>query len=345
MKKISAISFAAIFIIALALLYRKNLYTENSYTESREAIGTVVSITLYDSPDNIMDEAMLQSICHKLFDEANRLENIFSSKISSSELSNLNNQIGSNVNISVSDELYDILSLSTKYCQLTNGAFDITLGNLINLWNIGTDNPTIPKDSQLAPLIELNRWQSLILNQSTNSISITTGDFNFDLGAIAKGYIGDKLKALAVKNGISSGILSLGGNIITIGSKNNDDHWTVGLTDPLYPDSLIGTLSIKDKSVVTSGNYERYFMEDGVRYHHILNPNTGYPAENGIISSTIIGDSSADCDALSTGCYVLGITNALELIESLDGYEAIFIDSLGNIHSTSGVDAYKFTTN
>jgi thiamine biosynthesis lipoprotein len=138
------------------------------------------------------------------------------------------------------------------------------------------------------------------------------------------------------------GILDFGGNIMTIGTKADGSLWNIGITNPLDTTEVYAAVSVNDKCVVTSGNYERYFIEDGVRYHHILNPFTGYPAESGIISSTIIGDNSTQCDALSTACYIMGVDKALELIEKTDGVEAVFIDNDGEVHTSSGIEKYSF---
>ena len=166
-----------------------------------------------------------------------------------------------------------------------------------------------------------------------------TDTVQLDLGGIAKGYAADEMKKVLTDTyGITSGILSLGGNVMAIGSKPEGEQWVVGIVDPLHTSEMIGTLSETDKTIVTSGNYERYFTKDGIRYHHILNPATGYPAENGIISSTIITDCSMDADALSTATYVMGVEEALEMIEKMDGIEAVFVKEDGSIVTTDGVD-------
>ena len=140
---------------------------------------------------------------------------------------------------------------------------------------------------------------------------------------------------------IKSGILNLGGNVITIGIKIDKSEWRVGITSPLDTEKVYGLINLNDKTAVTSGNYERYFIKDGIRYHHILNPITGYPAETGVISTTIITKSSIDADALSTSTYVLGKDKGMELIGKLQGIEGIFIDKEGNEISTPGVELIK----
>ncbi len=336
--------FMTVLICFILYGVRQDSYETVSYTDTREAIGTIVTITLYDTEAHPFTKDELKTITDELFEEADRLEHIFSAKLDDSELSLLNSSAFNN-ELSVSSELFDIFDISLNYCYLSNGGFDISLGKLISLWNIGSENPYLPSDTELSPLINKNGWKHIILNKENQTISYNSNNFSVDLGAIAKGYIGDKLKELAKNKGIECAMFSLGGNIITIGERYTGGNWTIGITNPFSPDSVIGTLKTSDMSVVTSGDYERYFTKDGIRYHHILDGSTGYPCSSGIVSCTIIGASSAHCDALSTSCFALGVTDGLNLIENIDGYEALLIDDDGNIHTSSGMDKYNFTTN
>lgn len=166
-----------------------------------------------------------------------------------------------------------------------------------------------------------------------------------DLGAIAKGYAGDEVKRILTNNGIDTAFVNLGGNVVTIGTKLDGSPWRIGIQNPLDErGSHLAIIEIKDRAVVTSGNYERYFIEDGKKYHHIMNPKTGYPAEEGIISSTIVSDSSIDADALSTSLYVMGLEKGLSLIEKMENVEAVIITDDNKVYITAGLkDSFKLT--
>ena len=177
-------------------------------------------------------------------------------------------------------------------------------------------------------------------------MQLKDSEMELDLGGIAKGYIADKVTEFLCENGVTSGVIDLGGNIVAIGGKagalvnaeGEAREFKVGIKDPLSESGdIIGTVPAKDKTIVTSGTYERYFEEDGIKYHHILDSKTGYPADTNILSVTIIADKgcSADCDALSTGCLALGLDAGRKLIEKTDGAEAIFVDADGEIYTTS----------
>lgn len=310
---------------------------EVSYSLTEEHFGTILTITLYGS-----DKERLKEITENSFAECERLENIFSAKLSDSELSKLNEKAAIEP-VKVSDELLYLLKEALVYNKLSDGALDVSIGNLIKLWGIGTENERIPDAEELKPYINADGLSYMVIDEENSTVFYTSDIVNIDLGAIAKGYAADCIKQYICDNMEEPyGILDFGGNIMTIGQKADGGSWNIGITNPKSPSEVYGVVSVKDMCVVTSGNYERYFIEDGVRYHHILNPFTGYPAESGIISSTIIGANSMQCDALSTACYILGVDKALELIDSIDGVEAVFIDNDGKAHTSEGISKYNF---
>lgn len=313
--------------------------TINNDTMTKEALDTVITLTLYSSQ---LSEDELIEINDKLFNEINRLELIFSATDTNSELYKVNLD-AFNEPVKVSKELFNILSLSLEYCKSTEGLFDITLGNLIDTWNIDSPSPKVPDDAQINDYIGRNNWKNVILNEENMTVYFNNSQIKLNLGAVAKGYIAQKIKSMAKDDfSITSAIFNFGGNITTIGKKYNDSFWNVGITDPKDKENIISSVSIDDKSVVTSGNYERYFIYNGIRYHHILDPFTGYPSKNGIISSTIIGPDSGICDILSTACYIAGQKKALEIIEDLPDYECVLIDEDLNIYKSSGLNQNNF---
>lgn len=301
---------------------------------------TIMSISLYGS-----DKNELVDIINEAYDELDRLEAIFSAQLETSELYGINQGIANGqTSFILSDELTEVIDYAIKVNEESNGALDITIGNLINLWGIGTDHEKLPSEAEINASLEGTGCQYLSLDKETNTLTVSSKNVQIDLGAIAKGYAADLIKELILsKDSEVLGLLDFGGNIMTIGSKPDGSNWKVGITDPLDATSVYGGVSVSDLCVVTSGNYERYFEENGVRYHHILDASTGYPADKGIISSSIIGASSIECDALSTACYCLGVEDALALINSIDGVECVLIDNDGNYYTSDGIGKYNFT--
>lgn len=306
---------------------------EQQYEKTEEILGTIITGKVYGEN---AEEGLKAA-----FQRAKEIEDIMTAKEEDSELSMVNREAFQK-EVQVSEELYKVIDQAVYYAKLTDGKFDPTIGKLIDLWGIGTENEKVPKEDELTPLIGLKDYEQIELNEEQHTIHFLTDTVQLDLGGIAKGYAADEMKKILTDTyGVESGTLSLGGNVMLIGNKPGGEEWLVGIVDPLDTSGMIGGVLEADKTIVTSGNYERYFMQDGVRYHHILNPATGYPAENGIISSTIITDCSMDADALSTATYVMGVEDALELIEKMDGIEAIFVKDDGSIVTTDGVDLSK----
>ena len=306
-------------------------------SKSQMCFGTVMTITLYG------EEKETTAVIDEAFEELNRLEMIFSAKKEDSELYRLNETAFQN-SVAVSSELYEVISKALMYNKKSGGALDISIGNIVSLWAIGTDDERIPGDEEIAGFLDMDGCSYICMDDSNRSVEFKDDRVKLDLGAIAKGYAADVIKAFILnKNENAYGILNFGGNIMTIGEKPNGSDWNIAITDPHEPEGTFATIGIKDKCVVTSGNYERYFEKDGVRYHHIIDAKTAYPARSGVLSVSVIGDSSVDCDALSTACFVLGVEEGLKLIESLDGFEAVFVDENMETHMSGGMDKYNFT--
>lgn len=334
-----------LLVFAMNLTACANTKTSsNTGTESDSLselhFDTIMSISLYGS-----DKAALTEIINEAYDEVDRLESIFSAQLETSELYSINQGIAKGqTSFVISKELTEVIDYALKVNEESNGALDITIGNLINLWGIGTDHEKLPTDDEIAAALVGTGCEYISLDKETNTLTVSSENVQLDLGAIAKGYAADLVKELILaKDSSVVGLLDFGGNIMTIGSKPDGSNWKVGITDPLDSTSVYGGVSVSDLCVVTSGNYERYFEENGVHYHHILDAASGYPADKGIISSSIIGASSIECDALSTACYCLGVEDALALINSLDGVECVLIDNDGNYHTSDGIGDYNFT--
>lgn len=217
--------------------------------------------------------------------------------------------------------------------QSFGGKFDITLLP-VSLWDFNGENPRVPDEAELKEALKYVDYT--LVKVEGNSVTVPKG-VQIDLGAIAKGYIADKMAEYLKKEGVSSAILDLGGNIYALGDKRGE-NWKIGIRSPFDPGEQIGYTEVKDKTVVTSGVYERCFKKDGKLYHHILNTENGMPVDNGVASVTIIAQSSADADALSTLCFALGKDKGLEVLNNTEGVCGIFVMTGGEIFKSDGTD-------
>ena len=294
-------------------------------SETALLLDTVVSVTYYDAEDSAAVKAAME-LCREY-------ELVFSRTKPESELYRLN-ECGS---MAVSDELLTVLNTALDYCALTDGAFDITMGGVSALYGFSSEHPSAPDDVSLKEALSHVGYEKLTLDGST----VTLGDPKavIDLGAVAKGYIADRMKEYLCANGVEHAIIDLGGNVLCLGAKPDGSDYRVGIRDPGADAATpIVTVNINGGSVVTSGVYERSFTENGVTYHHILDSETGRSVQNGLLSVSILGPESFQCDALSTVCFALGLENGLVLIESLDGYEALFLTEDMALHTSSGFE-------
>lgn len=311
---------------------------ENSDAGSQEPVSataiklnTAVTVTIYDSQDReLLTECM--NLCDKY-------EKIFSRTASDSELYQLNHReltpvAGTEDTFQISDPLAELIRKGLYYSKLSEGAFDIAIEPLTSLWDFTAEDPQAPEDRLIQKALTKCDYHNVSVNDN-NEVILKTEDTAIELGAIAKGYIADRLKDYLISQGVKSAIINLGGNVLCIGGKPNDSSFKIGIQKPFADRSeTIAVMDIKDKSVVSSGVYERCFEQDGTLYHHLLNPRTGYPYDNGLIAVTIISDESVDGDALSTTCFALGLEDGMKLAESLDNVQAFFVTSDYEIHYT-----------
>ena len=215
----------------------------------------------------------------------------------------------------------------------------MTIGPLVDLWNIHDGQGHYPSQEELAQVLPLIGSDDLLVEEGRAYLARPGMEAN--LGAIAKGYIADQVKAFLLDQGVEHAVLNLGRNILLIGDKGNDTPFTVGIQDPNGEEGeLAGVVAAADKSVVTSGIDERNFVHEGKTYHHVLDPFTGFPADNGLASVTILSDNSAQGDALSTACLLMGQEKGMELIEQLEGVEALFLATDGTQTASSGYQDY-----
>lgn len=298
-----------------------------SLTKTGFYFDTVITITLY----NCNDESLLDDC----FSMAEKYENMFSTTLSDSEISKINQAKGSPV--TVSDETIALLKKGLEYCELSNGGFDITIGKLSSLWNF-TDNEegSLPDPDAIADAVSTVNYKNIHISE--NDVTLSDPETEIDLGGIAKGYIADQMKAYLNENGITSGTINLGGNVLCLGPKSDGSNYRIGIQRPFDTQgTAAAVVEVQGETVVSSGIYERYFERDGTIYHHILNPNTGYPYENQLLGVTIICPNSVDGDGLSTTCFSLGLDDGMDFIETLKDTEAIFITKDYKFHCSSGI--------
>ncbi|WP_061996703.1 FAD:protein FMN transferase [Clostridium sp. ATCC 25772] len=327
MNKLKKYSFT--FVI-LSILFLAGCSKTPSEPLSRTELimGTVCTVQIFDSKDStILDEC---------FNKLTDLENLVSINKENTELDKVNAMSGKSA-VSVSDDTYNIIKGGINYSSLSDGNFDITIGPIVKLWGIGTDSARVPSDAEINEKKSLINYKDVILDDSNKTIFLKNPNMIIDLGGIAKGYAADVLTDILKKHNVNSAMINLGGNLYILGNKEDGNKWRIGIQDPNESNSTVGNLLVNDKSIVTSGVYERFFEENGKKYHHILNPKTGYPYENDLLGVTIISDKSVDGDALSTTTFALGCDEGLKFINSLENIDAIFITKDNDIYLSDGL--------
>lgn len=284
---------------------------------------TVIKIDIYDSKD--------KELLNECFTYCQEFENTISRTIETSEISQINNSQGRPV--TVSDLTIELLEKGIEYGELTNGKFDITIAPLSELWDIKNNPGVIPSYDEIQEALSHVNYKNIQI--FGNEVTLLDPNAAIDLGGIAKGYMADQLKEFLISKGVKSALINLGGNILTIGTKPNGQAFKLGIQKPFDKQGIpITTVESIDNSLVSSGVYERYFELEGVRYHHIMDTETGYPYDNSLLGVSIISPESVDGDALSTACFALGLEEGMKLIDSLEDTEAIFITEDYKLHDT-----------
>ncbi len=239
------------------------------------------------------------------------------------------------IEFTVSDILYEILEKGLYYSEKSKGVFDITIEPESSLWDFTSDNRKVPEDTKIKEAVKLTGYKNAALED--RKLVLEKPGMGIELGAIAKGFIADKLKEYLKENGVTSGTVNLGGNVLCIGKKPDNSPFRIGIQHPFENrNEVITSVKAEDISVVSSGIYERYFIQDGKMYHHILDPSTGYPYNNGLVAVTIISGKSVDGDALSTTCFAMGLEKGLEFASSLENVYAVFITEDEKLHYSEG---------
>ncbi|HJA12195.1 MAG TPA: FAD:protein FMN transferase [Candidatus Mediterraneibacter merdipullorum] len=285
---------------------------------------TVVQVRAWGATQDIMDR------CGEL---CAYYEGLFSATIDTSDVSKINRAHGQPV--TVSEETAELIETGIAYGELSDGRFDITIASASALWDFTENTEKVLPDGD-AFREAVSHIDYRCVRVEGNTVTLTDPDARLDLGGIAKGYIADRLKAYLESEGVEHALIDLGGNMLALGSRYDGTDFTIGIQKPFArTGTVMAAVPVSDRSVVSSGDYERYFEKDGVIYHHILDPDTGYPIQNELDQVTILSDASVDGDALSTACFALGLEDGMALIQRLDGVDAVFVTKDGEIHKSS----------
>ncbi|WP_379132633.1 FAD:protein FMN transferase [Paenibacillus sp. sgz500958] len=303
-----------------------------SLTQTYYIYDTVVNIKVFG--DNATQKNMddIQAMLERMDLELSRTKE-------GGEVYAINQAAGKNP-VAVSDETLDVVKQSLKYAEEMDGLFDPTIGPLVDLWNIGNGGESVPPEADIEAARALTNYKDVIIDDAAKTVMLAKEGMVLDLGGIGKGYAADRVADYLKEQGLDSAMINLGGSsIIALGNKPNGSQWNIGLQDPDQSrGTQLGTIKISDEVIDASGVYERFFIQDGVRYHHILDPRTGFPSQNGLKSLTIMSPNATDADALSTGVFLMGIEDGMKYLDSLpENVEAFFITDDNKIYATSGL--------
>lgn len=336
-KKRNPLNLTFVFFMAIFILigcqenHEENVVLETPYERKEFLMGTYVVVQVYDEgKEKALDHA---------FDRIEELEGKITMNVEESEISSINQAAGKK-SVKVSEDVFPLLEKSAEYSELPDDGFDYTIGPIVDLWRIGYDDARLPSQEEIDTILPLVNSELVQLNADERTVYLEKEGMSIDLGAIAKGYIADEAMTALVEDGVTVGIVDLGGNLLIRGDspKREEGGWNVGVQDPFSNrGEIAGYLNLKDQSIVTSGIYERYLEVDGKQYHHLLSPETGYPFDNDIAGVTIISKESIDGDALSTGVFSLGLEEGLDYVNNLEDIEAVFITKDKELYTSDGI--------
>ena len=285
------------------------------YAYSAVLMGSPILLKLFDHNEGLAS---------RVFRLIKQQDNIFTVNRHDSDVMAINHAAGSHA-VVVSAPVFDLIRCAKAVSQLPESSFNFTIGPLVKRWKIGFSGHSVPDASDLQALLALTDPDDVILDEPSRSVFLQKAGMEIDLGAIAKGYIADVVRDYLHQEKVTDALINLGGNVQTLGA-GAEGAWAIGLKKPFStPDALIGVINVKGKSVVTSGIYERYFESEGQRYHHILDPKTGYPLDNELLSVTVISDDSIDGDIYTTLLYGMGVEKSLACLKNIPQIEAIFV--------------------
>ena len=332
-KKILAIGMSIFLIISMVSCSKKDEKVDKYATK----MDTIMHLTAYGPNASKAIEAA--------FNRVDEIEKMASSSISTSDVNKINEAAGKEY-VQVHPEIIKIIKTSVEYSKISNGAFDITVSPLIKLWGIGTNDERIPMDSEIKERVALVGYNNISINDADNSVKLMKAGMAIDLGGVAKGFTADEIIKVFKKYDVNSAIINLGGSsIYTLGEKPDKTLWSIAIQNPRKEknEGNIGIVNLSQDVLSTSGDYQRFFIKEGKRYHHILDPATGYPAEAGVMSDTVLVDSSIDdcnmiADILTKITFVSGVDKGFKIIDSLEGISCMAVTTDFKIYKSSRWD-------
>jgi FAD:protein FMN transferase len=300
---------------------------------SRVLMGTVVDITIIGD-----DEAQLNSAAEAAFAEIKRLEGLMSHYKEGSDVGKINAAAGKDA-VPVSNETFEVIEAALEISRLSNGAFDVTMGALGKVWHFTKDDGQVlmpPSKEKVKTILKLVDYRKIILDTKSRAVKLAKEGMKINLGGVAKGYITGRAAEVLKKKGVKKGIIHAGGDMVVFNESDDSPH-IIGIQDPRNKDNTIGTIKISNAAIASSGDYERFFIKDRKRYHHIMDPSTGFPADKSM-AVTIAAKNPTFADALSTAVFILGPIDGMKLIEKLPDVEGLIISADGTKIVSSGLD-------
>ena len=292
-------------------------------------MGTIITQKIYAEDSEIAAD--------KVVEELRKIEQKMSFFYADSDVSKINAAAGIDY-ADVSEETLKVIETAKEYSVISRGAFDVTIAPLVKSWGINTQDQKIPSQYEIGQLLNLVNYRDIKIDKIRSKVKLSKKGQKIDLGGIAKGYAADMAIKIYKNMQVSSAMINIGGNVMTLGNKPDNTLWQIGVQNPFgKANENAAIIAIADKSVVTSGDYQRYFEYQGKRYHHIIDPRTGHPVDTDISSATIIADKSIDADGLSTPIFMAGIKEAIDTLNKTTSVDAVLIDNKGRIYATKGL--------
>lgn len=336
MKKIIR-NVMCLAVAAICIVSQTGCSGKEPVSGSDFLLNTSCTISIYKAEG---DQKAQEELIRQTFALCRDYENRLSRTVVGSDIEKISSARGQAVK--VDPTTVEVVQAGLRFGEISGGLFDITVGELSELWNFSGDSPSVPDGAAIAEAVKHVGYNKAEILPDTLSIRLADPQTKLDLGGIAKGYIADRAADYMRESGVESAILNFGGNIFCIGEKDKGVSFKIGIEKPFsaeggYEKEILGTVNVSDMAVVTSGTYERKFYENGKLYYHILDPATGYPRETDLDGVTIVGPNSIDSDGLSTTCLMVGLEKGKELIDSLPGFEAVFVTKDGRVITTDGL--------
>jgi thiamine biosynthesis lipoprotein len=317
-------------LIAFFILFQANSEAQQVYKRTLKLMGSRFDITVVAN-----NEAEGNSYIDMAVAEISRIEKLISDWDPNSQVSEITRQAAIKP-VKVDKEVFDLIDRSIKISELTSGAFDISYASMDKIWKFDGSMTKKPTEEEIKRSVEKIGYKKIILNEQDNSVFLKEAGMKIGFGAIGKGYAADKAKALLIQKGAQAGIINASGDMNTWGKQPNGESWMVAITNPLNKEKAFSWLPIDNSAIVTSGNYEKFVVFDNIRYAHIIDPRTGYPAQ-GIVSTSVLCSSAELADALATAVTVMGVEVGLDFINQLKGVECIIVDVNNKVHTSENI--------